>query len=324
MGALKETAMKALQITGVNNLCKLLNRNRPRIIMFHKIYPDDEADSYSEYVQLSLLDDIIAYSVKNYQIYTLKDLVQYYKQYGRYPQNAIVLTFDDGFKSILEYVLPILQKYQAPATVFVCPQLIDDETTIWPELLFDAYEHQALGGLGLQDVQVLLSRLKTLDNQHRGHELAQCIHTDYQYQHAQAQANRKLLSWDNLQTLQASGLVEIGSHSMTHPIFSNESEASVIHEINASKNKIEEKLGQKVVSFCYPNGQEDDYKQTDIDALKVSGYECAVTSVFGLPQHKDSCYLLPRFGGDFDSFLQARKYIDGVEFVQRQFFSGTE
>ena len=323
MSELKEKIMTGFQWVGINHLCKYLTRNRPRIIMFHKIYPDGETDKYSEYTRVSQLDKIVAYSAKNYTLFNLKDLVYYRKQHGYYPNNALVLTFDDGFKSVMDYALPVLKKYQAPATLFVCPQLIDDDTTIWSELLFDAYENKALGNTSYQELIALVTKMKTLDNGQRKVELQKVIASAYQYIPTKASVNRQLLSWDNLKTLQASGLIEIGSHSMTHPILANESEAQVMHEVKASKQRIEEMLGQTLASFCYPNGQEDDYKKSDVEALSKSGYLCAVTASFGFPSASTNEYLLPRFGGDFVSFLQARKYIDGVEFIQRRLLDRT-
>jgi len=315
--------MLGFQWMGINHLCKYLTRSRPRIIMFHKIYPDCESDKYSEYTLVRQLDKIVAYSAKNYTLFKLKDLIQYRKQNGYYPNNALVLTFDDGFKSVLDYALPVLKKYQAPATLFVCPQLIDDNTTIWPELLFDAYENKALGNTNYQELIALVTKMKSLNNAQRKVELQKVIGSAYQYIPIKAPVNRQLLSWDNLKTIQASGLIEIGSHSMTHPILANESEAQVMHEVKASKQRIENMLGQALVSFCYPNGQEDDYKKNDVEALSTSGYLCAVTASFGLPSASTNEYLLPRFGGDFESFLQARKYIDGVEFMQRRLLDRT-
>ncbi|MCC3377529.1 polysaccharide deacetylase family protein [Cohnella sp. REN36] len=38
---------------------------------------------------------------------------------GSVPDNAVLLTFDDGYESFYKYAYPLLQKYQAPATNFL-------------------------------------------------------------------------------------------------------------------------------------------------------------------------------------------------------------
>lgn len=57
-------------------------------------------------------------SEKNIEIISMERLVKYYQQ-GQYPQNKVVLTFDDGRKGILEHGLKILKKYNAPATIYL-------------------------------------------------------------------------------------------------------------------------------------------------------------------------------------------------------------
>ncbi len=46
------------------------------------------------------------------------------------PDNSIIITFDDGFDSMLDNALPVLQKYDIPSTVFIVSDRIDD-TNDW-------------------------------------------------------------------------------------------------------------------------------------------------------------------------------------------------
>jgi peptidoglycan/xylan/chitin deacetylase (PgdA/CDA1 family) len=43
----------------------------------------------------------------------------------------VAFTFDDGFRSVVEYALPILQRHGAPATVFVPTSLLDNHRLKW-------------------------------------------------------------------------------------------------------------------------------------------------------------------------------------------------
>ena len=42
------------------------------------------------------------------------------------PENSVVVTFDDGFDNMIDKALPVLQKYEIPATVFVLSDRIND------------------------------------------------------------------------------------------------------------------------------------------------------------------------------------------------------
>ena len=51
-----------------------------------------------------------------------------------------------------------------------------------------------------------------------------------------------------------SRLVEVGSHSLTHPILTTISDDQLTKEIKDSRTQLELLTGKPIVSFCYPNG----------------------------------------------------------------------
>ena len=72
-----------------------------------------------------------------------------------------------------------------------------------------------------------------------------------------------MLSPDEVTQLADGGLIEVGAHSKTHPVFSRLTEAEQWSEINASKIYLEEILGKPVAGFSYPYGGRADYTQRD-------------------------------------------------------------
>src|SRR6516164_11047113 len=46
-------------------------------------------------------------------------------------ENAVVLTFDDGFRNVYEHALPVLQSHGFPATVFLVTDYCE-KTNSWP------------------------------------------------------------------------------------------------------------------------------------------------------------------------------------------------
>ncbi len=61
-------------------------------------------------------------------------------------------------------------------------------------------------------------------------------------------------SWAQLREMHAGGLVALGSHTCTHPDLDKVSRTRAAWEVEASKSVIEEKIGTRVTSFCYPRG----------------------------------------------------------------------
>lgn len=66
--------------------------------------------------------------------------------------------------------------------------------------------------------------------------------------------SRERLSWDELRTLEKSGLVTIGSHARTHKKLSMLSEDEVRRELTGSANDIEREIGKRPHFFAYPFG----------------------------------------------------------------------
>jgi peptidoglycan/xylan/chitin deacetylase (PgdA/CDA1 family) len=98
--------------------------------------------------------------------------------------------------------------------------------------------------------------------------------------------------------------VEIGSHTLTHPILTNVGDDRLRRELRDSKLQLEEVLGHQVDQFCYPNGDNDDRVQSEVTR---AGYRAAVTVVNGLNQRGDDPLSLRRVHTerDFAHFLQS-------------------
>ncbi len=62
------------------------------------------------------------------------------------------------------------------------------------------------------------------------------------------------LTWEQMVEMAASGLVEIGCHTCTHPDLRRLPESELRHELVDSKRQLEDHLGRPVESFCYPRG----------------------------------------------------------------------
>ena len=114
------------------------------------------------------------------------------------------------------------------------------------------------------------------------------------------------VTWDHIKEMADMG-IEIGSHTMNHPILSQIDTREVLLEISESKRRIEERLEKPIQSFCYPNGRTKDITAEVVDTVKSAGYKCAVLG----PQRDLGSYTnidhfrIPRIGltNDKDDFL---------------------
>jgi peptidoglycan/xylan/chitin deacetylase (PgdA/CDA1 family) len=89
--------------------------------------------------------------IKNngYTVIPLMELVHYLQgKINTLPPKSVVITDDDGRKSVYTYMLPIIRKFNYPVTLFIFPQVISHApyALTWEEL-------KALQATGLFDIQ---------------------------------------------------------------------------------------------------------------------------------------------------------------------------
>ena len=105
------------------------------------------------------------------------------------------------------------------------------------------------------------------------------------------------LTWAQIREMVASGLIEIGSHSVNHPIMSRCRREVQEREIRESRRRIENEINQPCTMFAYPNGRPQDYTSETISILKREGLKIAVTTVEGrVDLRTNPIYELHRYG----------------------------
>lgn len=80
------------------------------------------------------------------------------------------------------------------------------------------------------------------------------------------------LTADMIREMEASGLIEFGGHTAGHTTLTKVTLDEAKREIEDNKRWIEEVLGKKIVSFCYPRGGEND---AIVELVKAAGYKYA-------------------------------------------------
>ncbi|MFQ2907281.1 polysaccharide deacetylase family protein [Aeromonas allosaccharophila] len=87
-----------------------------------------------------------------------------------------------------------------------------------------------------------------------------------------------LMSGEQVKALAASGYVEIGGHTLTHPRLSQLTAEQQAHEIQENKRQLEALLGHPLLSFAYPYGDMNDSAKEQAIA---AGYHFAVATNSG-------------------------------------------
>jgi peptidoglycan/xylan/chitin deacetylase (PgdA/CDA1 family) len=104
-----------------------------------------------------------------------------------------------------------------------------------------------------------------------------------------------MMSQAQVRTLSEAGM-EIGAHTVSHPILARLDDESARVEIASSKEQLEEIILKPVRLFAYPNGKPGkDFDSRHVRMVRELGFTAAVTTAWGAARVSDDCYQLPRF-----------------------------
>lgn len=174
------------------------------------------------------------------------------------PPCAVLVTFDDGYRSVLTRALPVLERYQIPAVVFACSMPIERRERFW----FDA--------LAARDGEHAVNAAKKLlyGEWRQAVDAIRMPVTDDD-PHAP-------LRIDEVRELSRHPLIEIGSHTTRHPILAAAPIERQREEIHDCRRALENWTGQAVRAFAYPNGRAGlDYTAETVAQVATSGADVA-------------------------------------------------
>jgi peptidoglycan/xylan/chitin deacetylase (PgdA/CDA1 family) len=225
---------------------------------------------------------------------------------GRLPPRAACVTFDDGYRDNAEVALPILQRRGVPATFFVATGYLDGGC-MWNDKVVAALRAMPgpaldLGSWGLpvfqlddvdarrRAIQAILPALKYLPGRERESRAAELV--------SMARVpvlEGAMMEEAHVRTLRAAGM-EIGAHTVTHPMLTRVDAAEARREIVESGRRLSDLLREPVRLFAYPNGKPgQDYGPEHVSMVREAGYSAAASSTWGAAAASSDLYQLPRF-----------------------------
>ena len=201
------------------------------------------------------------------------------------PQNSVAVTFDDGFRDNFELAFPVLQHYAVPATIFITPgfvngdvrpleydlsHLIRNQDQLTFEWNGQVHEWRIENN---KDREACYKELKgILRPQPYTVQREKLVEMGFDEEVYPPPA---YLSWEEVKQLNASPLIEIGSHTYSHQRLDTVNKGLAEQEIARGKTVIEENIGEDVRQFSYPYGG---YNAIVKEMVKHEGFNGAVTS----------------------------------------------
>jgi peptidoglycan/xylan/chitin deacetylase (PgdA/CDA1 family) len=326
---MKRAILKLMRSSGVFASFRELNKHKSLLVTYHRFAPIKDGRSISS----DAFEEQLCYLSKHYTLVKLSTLHDSLTT-GRSLARSAVITIDDGFNDAYEIAFPILRKYSVPATFFVITDFLDQKIWLWTDKLRYVTSQLPSGtsivtvngrkltfeldgkSSRLNAATVINSVLKTLPSRTKDaviEELANSLNVVIPDLPPKEYGP---VSWDQLIEMDKGG-IEIGSHTVTHPILPNVDDAQLRWELSGSRERLQSVLNHPITLFCYPNGSYDERTRR---AVGEAGYVCAVTTRPCLSEAGGDPLALPRVPAeqDLDHFIQTTSGFEEVKGLVRK------
>jgi peptidoglycan/xylan/chitin deacetylase (PgdA/CDA1 family) len=296
-----------------------------KILLFHRVSP--VRDKLWDPLSPGRFDEIIAHCNKQYTIVPLEDyLLNNHTAHTHKGKDLCAICFDDGYRDFVEYALPVLQKYNTPASMYIVTNCAQTGLPPWTYILDYLFQHtgklQNIAADGLPDTlkattwasneerlaygSKLKPYLKTLGNTKRVDYLNRYIQ---HFNDVQVPANL-MMSVDEIKYIHGEG-IHIGSHTHTHPMLGRiESAEEVTAELTQSYSLLKQWLGVAPVTISYPIGS---YNDTVKKLSAQAGYKIGLAvNQRGYNSEKNDIFEIPRIEVYNEPLLKSKLRINGT------------
>lgn len=306
---MRALASSLLAGVGLPAFFRRRNRRRLPILMYHGIVERRLSPDCWHQLEVAEFRRHMAWVAEHYHVLPLEDALEQLFA-GTLPERSLAITFDDGYRNNLELALPILEEFQAPATVFLVTDLVGTDDVPWPDRLYLAFARTRVPIATSARLALYGARLSTADD--RGSAYVEAVQAAKALPRAERDSAVaammveleqtgspdpgpfRMLSWDDVAVLTKSGLVRVASHTRTHPILSRCSDDDVRAELGPAHDALSRRTGLTPRVMAYPVGRRIDYDSRSIAAVTESQIPYALTTVEGLAGVESAPRELPR------------------------------
>jgi peptidoglycan/xylan/chitin deacetylase (PgdA/CDA1 family) len=254
---------------------------RLRAVLYHHV--TDHASSLVDRLAVSTPPDVFESHVRklarDYELVSLDEVLS-----GELPRRAVLVTFDDGYRSVADVALPILRRLGVPSVFFVTGACLERDSLPLDNLLSHFCASVGLDRLGAaldphargtSTFAQLLELVAAMPYGRRlrvGDELAERFELD---QARLRSESGMFLDPDDLAGLAAYGC-EVANHTRTHLYCrSIVDETSAHDQLVEHARRLESLTSRPVRAFSYPYGHRDDARPIVERVLRESGHEAS-------------------------------------------------
>ncbi|WP_099035953.1 polysaccharide deacetylase family protein [Lacimicrobium alkaliphilum] len=286
---------------GLSLAGKLLGKGKLSILIYHQVLEKPDP-MRPDLPMAEKFDQQMAVLARYFTPISLDQALHGLKS-NALPDNAVCVTFDDGYSNNLTVAEPILRKHKIPATVYVATAF-SEGVNMWNDRVIYLFSDPKCNCLTLDGEEVALE-----DFAQRRH-LAEFWLQKLKYQPVQERLAKieslyrhnsldeeppLMMTPEQIRMLSDKGIA-IGAHTVNHPILKVLSPEEQKWEIENSKAQLQDWTGSEIHHFAYPNGMlGKDLDEDTVEYVKQAGFHSAVVTNWGTSDHQTSPWLLKRF-----------------------------
>ena len=179
---------------------------------------------------------------------------------GALPERPVLVTFDDGYRSVFELARPILLRYRIPAAVFVCSEPVRSQRLFWFDAVARALGPEAFAGIRAQP-EAFWRRV-----------------ADEHDTPAGAVPQRAPMTDLHVRQLADEGF-SIGVHTASHPPLAKLPQEVQRRELESCRSLLESWTGQRIDTLAYPFGApREDYTEETVAIAASLGFRAGFTT----------------------------------------------
>lgn len=217
------------------------------------------------------------------------------------PPNAVLVTFDDGYRDNIEVAVPILRRHGISAQFFITAGHVQERRLFWWEkikLLVDRSTRDTIEmtyprpmtldlrtaagkGLATRVLNAVVKEHYGLDLDRFLDQLTSAAGVAWNRDEEFALADRALMSWAQVKELREAGM-GIGSHTWSHRVLLTLAPDALDFELRASREALERHVGGEVATIAYPVGRPVAETLPVRTAVAAAGYALGFTTSAGL------------------------------------------
>lgn len=204
-----------------------------------------------------------------------------------------MLTVDDGHTEVYSTLYPIIRSLKISIAICITTDFVLRNQWLWFDKLRWIFERpdsfQQIQSYTLPNnlpfsgnLSHLSKYLKTLPVETRDQLIDGLAHHCMLTVPPEPTTDFRPVKTTEIKEMLKSGMVELVSHTMSHPILMNLSDEALEFELQHSKKELETIIGGTIHAFCYPNGLPGDYDERTKQAVNKAGYAMAFSSCEGI------------------------------------------